>query len=48
MYYVDTGAYPGALTAVTQSDSYFPDGEPNCPLSGTYTMGGNNRVTCNH
>lgn len=48
MYYVDTGAYPSALGDVTTSDSYFPDGEPNCPLGGTYTMGGNNRVTCNH
>jgi prepilin-type N-terminal cleavage/methylation domain-containing protein len=48
MYYVDTGAYPSALTDVTQSTSYFPDGEPNCPLGGTYTMGATNRVTCNH
>jgi prepilin-type N-terminal cleavage/methylation domain-containing protein len=50
MYYVDNdGAWPVALTAVTGSTTYFPDGAPACPLSGTYTMDGTkHRVTCNH
>ncbi len=50
MYHVDsaTGAWPAALTDVTGSTTYFPDGAPECPLGGTYSMGANHRVTCNH
>ena len=48
MYNADTGGYPAALTDVTNNVNYFPDGAPVCPLGGTYTMGANNRVTCNH
>ena len=48
MYYVDEGSYPAALTNVTGSTTYFPDGAPTCPISGTYSMNGNYRVTCNH
>jgi len=49
MYYVDIGSYPSALSNVTGSTTYFPDGTPTCPLGGTYTMNGTTyRVTCNH
>lgn len=48
MYYVDEGSYPGALTDVTGSVTYFPDGVPSCPLGGSYSMNANHRVTCNH
>ena len=48
MYFVDEGSYPAALSDVTGSTEYFPDGVPECPLEGTYTMNPNNRVTCNH
>lgn len=42
------GSYPATLAAITGSDDYFPDGAPTCPLNGTYTMGADNRVTCDH
>lgn len=48
LYKADTGAYPATLATITGSATYFPDGAPDCPLDGTYTMGANNRVTCNH
>lgn len=49
MYNADNGSYPSALTDVTGSPTYFPDGAPACPLTGTYSMGGaTHRVTCNH
>lgn len=41
------GSYP-TLAAITGDGDYFPDGKPVCPLGGTYTMGANNRVTCDH
>jgi general secretion pathway protein G len=50
MFHVDssTGAWPTVLTDVTGSTTYFPDGTPACPKGGTYTMGSNHRITCNH
>ncbi|MEN6386782.1 MAG: prepilin-type N-terminal cleavage/methylation domain-containing protein [Phycisphaerales bacterium] len=44
------GVYPGAgnLDTITGNTSYFPDGAPTCPKGGTYSLGANNRVTCNH
>lgn len=48
MYYIDEGSYPTSLNLVTRNDDYFPDGAPECPLGGTYTMGANHRVTCDH
>lgn len=50
MYYVDNdGTWPAALTNVSGNTTYFPDGAPTCPLSGTYSMDGTtHRVTCNH
>ncbi|RKY10127.1 MAG: hypothetical protein DRP66_00475 [Planctomycetota bacterium] len=49
MYNADTGGYPAAMSDVTGSATYFPDGAPTCPLGGTYTMdAGTNRVSCDH
>ena len=48
MYNADNGSYPSAMTDVTQSTTYFPNDEPACALSGTYTMNANNRIVCDH
>ena len=42
------GPYPATLATITGNADYFPEGVPKCPLSGTYTMGADHRVTCNH
>ncbi len=44
----NNGVYPNSLTDVTGDTRYFPDGAPECPLGGTYSLGANNRVTCSH
>ena len=36
LYYATEGSFPSALTDVTQSTDYFPDGEPNCPFGTAY------------
>lgn len=33
MYNADTGGYPATLDLVTQNVTYFPDGEPTCPVT---------------
>ena len=48
MYNADNGSYPGNLTDVTGSVTYFPDNAPVCALAGTYSMNAANRVSCNH
>jgi general secretion pathway protein G len=49
MYRVDTGEYPTKLNLVSGSTTYFPDGDPVCPLGGKYTMDATtHRVSCNH
>ncbi len=48
MYNADNSAYPTALADVTGSTTYFPDGAPSCPLSGTYSMNASYRISCNH
>ncbi len=49
MYNADNSGYPSALNDVAGSTTYFPDGAPACPLSGTYSMDGTTkRVSCNH
>ena len=46
-YRLDTGDWPDDLTDVTQNTTYFPDGEPECPSDGTYTMDSDtHRTTC--
>ena len=42
------GTYPASLAAITSDPNYFPDDLPTCPLGGTYTLGSNNRVSCDH
>lgn len=43
------GAYPDSLTDITADADYFPDGPPQCPLGGTYTLDKNiYRVNCSH
>jgi len=42
------GSYPATLALITGNGDYFPDDAPTCPLGGTYTMGANKRVTCDH
>jgi len=44
LFNADTGAYPAALTDVTGSDTYFPDGAPVCGFGTAYVLGANNRV----
>lgn len=49
MYYVDKGSYPDDLDDITSDPNYFPEGAPECPLDGDYTMdSGTHRVSCNH
>ncbi len=48
MYNADNSGYPANLGLVTGSVTYFPDGAPECKLSGTYSMGATFRVTCDH
>lgn len=47
LYYSEEDGWPAALATVTGSTDYFPDGEPNCPSSGTYSMDANtHHVSC--
>ena len=48
LYNANEGAWPALLTDVTNDPNYFPDLQPICPLAGTYSLGGNNRVSCDH
>ena len=46
-YYLDNSAWPAALTTVTGNTSYFPDGAPTCPGTGSYSMSTTtHRVSC--
>ncbi|MFH0731525.1 MAG: prepilin-type N-terminal cleavage/methylation domain-containing protein [Candidatus Omnitrophota bacterium] len=48
-YHMDTGNWPGTLATVTGNTSYFPDGAPTCPESGTYSMNGTTyRTSCSN
>lgn len=43
------GAYPDNLADLTGDTDYFPDGSPQCPLGGTYTLDKTvYRVKCSH
>lgn len=37
-YYIANGSWPSKLTTITKGTDYFPDGEPSCPGTGTYSM----------
>lgn len=45
-YRLDNGQWPASLATVTGSTTYFPDGAPTCPSSGSYTMDANYRTDC--
>lgn len=47
LYYADRGSYP-TLNALFADANYFPDGSPQCPLNGAYSLNSRNRATCNH
>jgi prepilin-type N-terminal cleavage/methylation domain-containing protein len=34
LYYQNNGAWPNDLEVVTRDTTYFPDGEPKCPITG--------------
>jgi prepilin-type N-terminal cleavage/methylation domain-containing protein len=38
LYKANTGNWPAALTDITSSTDYFPDGAPVCPYGTAYTM----------
>lgn len=44
LFMANTGAWPAALTDVTEDTDYFPDGAPACPLSTAYVL----NATTNH
>lgn len=49
MYRADNGAYPDSLTTLVTDANYFPDGLPECPADGTYSMPGDPpRVDCDY
>jgi prepilin-type N-terminal cleavage/methylation domain-containing protein len=46
LYYQEEGSWP-TWSIITSDANYFPDGEPCCPSSGTYTIDGTtHRVSC--
>ncbi len=51
-YNAKNGAYPATLEDVIGSDhantAYFPNGEPKCPLGGTYIIDKTCRTACSH
>ncbi|HBG28665.1 MAG: hypothetical protein A2Y10_11985 [Planctomycetes bacterium GWF2_41_51] len=43
------GVYPASLGTLTGNKDYFPEGEPECPLKGKYSMDeSTHRVSCSH
>ena len=44
MYYANNSAWPSALTDITASTDFFPDGAPACPYSTAYSL----NATTNH
>ena len=47
-YFVETSVYPSDITQITENLNYFPDGVPECPLGGTYSLNAQNRAECDH
>lgn len=45
LYYANTGDWPATLDVVTGDTSYFPDGEPLCPVTDAVY---NNVLTAEH
>jgi prepilin-type N-terminal cleavage/methylation domain-containing protein len=40
--------YPANLSVLTSDKTYFPRGAPSCPLSGTYSLNGDDVAVCSH
>ena len=40
LFMANTGAWPAALTDVTEDTDYFPDGAPTCPFGTAYVLNG--------
>mgnify|MGYP001431390260 CR=1 FL=1 len=47
VYFAEEGSYPTYANLIADAN-YFPDGGPVCPLTGTYSLGANDRATCDH
>lgn len=47
-YLLDTGSYPVNLNSVTQNTNYFPDGTPECPKGGSYSLNNKKTTDCTH
>ncbi len=45
---VNNYTYPANLGVVTALTTFFPRGAPSCPLSGTYSMNGDDVAVCSH
>jgi prepilin-type N-terminal cleavage/methylation domain-containing protein len=46
LYYLNNDSWP-TLSTIVDDPNYFPDGEPNCPSGGTYTLDGStHHVSC--
>ena len=46
LWRLNEGAYPSPLSALFNSQSYFPDASaPACPFTSAYSLGTNNRIT---
>ena len=48
LYKANTGSWPTALTDVTGSADYFPDGAPACPFATAYSMSGTTYRVAGH
>jgi prepilin-type N-terminal cleavage/methylation domain-containing protein len=48
LYKANTGSWPSALSDVTESTDYFPDGEPNCPYDTAYVLSGTTHHVAEH
>jgi len=47
VYFAEQGSYPTLVNLLADAN-YFPEGSPICPLAGDYSLGANNRATCDH
>ena len=48
LYKANTGSWPSALTDVTGSTDYFPDGTPACPYATAYAMDATTHRVASH
>ena len=47
LYNSENEDWPATLATITGDPNYFPDGAPECPSEGAYTMSGTtHRVSC--